>query len=159
MPRGHIGAVSVAGVAVFAAGRTASGRTQVVDYFDIATGLWTSSQIPGSVPRDDMVAASAGSLAFFTKGSFCRICPLHDGFSHFAQSTAHQTPPCTFLTPRHGHGQLRLSVLPAKGLRRHLLGLWLCLPAAAWMVWLHLGHQSTTQSCEQYSPFLFYHFP
>ena len=73
LPRGHIGAVSVAGVAVFAAGRTASGRTQVVDYFDIATGLWTSSQIPGSVPRDDMVAASAGSLAFFTKGSFCRI--------------------------------------------------------------------------------------
>jgi len=75
LARGHIGAAVVAGVAVFAAGRVAGtpSRTKVVDYFHIATGAWTSGEIPGAVLRDDMTAAAVGNLALFSKGSPPRI--------------------------------------------------------------------------------------
>ena len=81
--RSHIGAASVAGIAVFAAGRIAGGgRTKDVDYFDISTGLWTSGQIPGTVSRDDMAATSVGNLAFFTKGTaFSAGCKVEHRFS------------------------------------------------------------------------------
>jgi hypothetical protein len=71
LARGHIGAASVAGVAIFAAGRIAGtpSRTKVVDYFDVSAGLWTTGEIPGTVLRDDMATSSLGNLAFFTKGT------------------------------------------------------------------------------------------
>jgi hypothetical protein len=89
--RSHIGAASVAGIAVFAAGRIAgSGRTKVVDYFDISTGLWTSGLIPGTVLRDDMAATSAGNLAFFTQGTaFAADCKVEQRCSPKVFHTFH----------------------------------------------------------------------